>query len=398
MSVLRIGHASQQYPEKRNIIGKVENATYCLCRDYYSLRSRVKGFLRFTDSHSDQEFNNQFRFNDFGLNRVDCLHLFNSVNYSSTPWVATFETCIPRFRNVLKHRNDDPKRIQSNSAVYKAVYLLAKNKCISTIAISRSAYEIQEQFLDLFPDAKPTIMQKTKVVHPPQILLTADANSLWYPCETKSEISFMLVGHQFFRKGGIEIIQATKELRDFDNVPVKLCIVSGLKNDEYATKSGFYEKEWVLNFIEKNESWIKYHPFLPYEKVLKKIFECDVGLLPSYAETYGYSVLEFQAAARPVITTNIRAFPEINNDQCGWVIPVAKKEIGGEAYYHSAEDRAKLSNDIRHGLLAVIRQIASNPALVREKGIQAWNRIKKEHDPATYSTKLESIYQRAIQR
>lgn len=219
MSVLRIGHASQQYPEKRNIIGKVENATYRLCRDYYSLRSRVKGILKLANNHSDQEFNNQFRFKDFGLNRVkvDCLHLFNSVNYSSTPWVATFETLIPRFRNILKHRNDDPRRVQSDPAVCQAVYLLAKNNCISTIAMSQSAYAIQEQFLDLFPDAKPMILKKTTVIHPPQELLSIDSKFHRYPFESDNKITFMLVGHHFFRKGGIEVLKTVKELREHNN-------------------------------------------------------------------------------------------------------------------------------------------------------------------------------------
>lgn len=127
----------------------------------------------------------------------------------------------------------------------------------------------------------------------------------------------------------------------------------------------------------------------------EKMFECDVGMLPSYAETYGYSVLEFQAAGRPVITTNIRAFPEINNNECGWVIPVRKKEIGGEAFYQSPQERAELSHAISDGLRSTVRQIDSNPALVRGKGFRAWNRIKSEHDPADFGKKLESIYQRA---
>ncbi len=53
MSVLSIGHASQQYPEKRNIIGKVENATYHLWRDYYSILSRIIGIFSFADRFGD---------------------------------------------------------------------------------------------------------------------------------------------------------------------------------------------------------------------------------------------------------------------------------------------------------------------------------------------------------
>lgn len=56
----------------------------------------------------------------------------------------------------------------------------------------------------------------------------------------------------------------------------------------------------------------------------------DVGLLPTWADTYGYSVLEFQACGCPVISSNTRGLPEINNNEAGWIInmPLTKlKEI-----------------------------------------------------------------------
>ncbi len=45
----------------------------------------------------------------------------------------------------------------------------------------------------------------------------------------------------------------------------------------------------------------------------------DIGMLPSYADTYGFSVLEAQAG-NAVITTDIRALPEVNNPAVGWLI------------------------------------------------------------------------------
>ena len=37
-----------------------------------------------------------------------------------------------------------------------------------------------------------------------------------------------------------------------------------------------------------------------------------IGLLPTYNDSYGYSVIEFFSYGCPVITTNILALPEIN--------------------------------------------------------------------------------------
>ena len=39
---MRVGIAGQQYPERRAIIGAVEDAEYVLCRDEYSTRRRLR--------------------------------------------------------------------------------------------------------------------------------------------------------------------------------------------------------------------------------------------------------------------------------------------------------------------------------------------------------------------
>ena len=58
---------------------------------------------------------------------------------------------------------------------------------------------------------------------------------------------------------------------------------------------------------------IFYHKILFNSEVMNILKNTHVGLLPTYADTYGYSVLEAQSFGCPVITTNIRAMPEINN-------------------------------------------------------------------------------------
>ena len=121
---------------------------------------------------------------------------------------------------------------------------------------------------------------------------------------------------------------------------------------------------------------------------------CDVGLLPSYAETYGYSVLEFQACGRPVITTDIRAFPEVNSNERGWLIPVNKREIWGEAYFRSDRDREALSASIRNGLLNAFEDILANTDQIRRKGERALDHILSGHSPERFGQSLEALYRR----
>lgn len=54
----------------------------------------------------------------------------------------------------------------------------------------------------------------------------------------------------------------------------------------------------------------------PNDVVLRECRKTDIRLLPSFAETLGYSALGLQSAGCPMITINIREFPEINRH--GW--------------------------------------------------------------------------------
>jgi glycosyltransferase involved in cell wall biosynthesis len=388
MTHLKIGHAAQQYPEVRNIIGCVEGASYHLCRDYYSMLRRLA-------PSSDRFFDQQFQFRDFGLNRVDCLHLFNGINYSRTPWVTTYETLMPRFRHVLNNRTSDTERIHSSAATKRALSLLASKQCKGLIALSQSARQIQGQFLEHFPEFKAEIESKTIVLHPPQKSLIDASAELSFPHESTGKVTFMLVGHQFFRKGGREVIDALVEVRRGSDIDVRLLIVSRLMPDSYASATGNEDARRFRALIEENRGWIEFHEVLPNAAILEKMRRCDVGLLPSYAETYGYSVLEFQACGRPVITTDIRAFPEINSSDRGWLVPVNKREVGGEAYFQSDQDREALSVAIKQGLINVFEDILANPHQIRDKGVRALAHIVSHHNQKYYGQALEAMYRRA---
>jgi glycosyltransferase involved in cell wall biosynthesis len=123
---------------------------------------------------------------------------------------------------------------------------------------------------------------------------------------------------------------------------------------------------------------------------------CDVGLLPTYADTYGLSVLEAQACGLPVITTDVRALPEINNADVGWLIRVPKNELG-EALYSTLEERERLSLQIQSGLEAIVRNIVADPSVIYIKALKSLERIREMHDPTVYAQKLREIYQEALE-
>jgi glycosyltransferase involved in cell wall biosynthesis len=109
-----------------------------------------------------------------------------------------------------------------------------------------------------------------------------------------------------------------------------------------------------------------------------------VGLLPTWADSYGYSCLEFQACGCPVISTDVRSLPEINNDKCGWVISIPKNNTGLDAKLDTEQDRLDFSNHLSKKLVEIFETILTNPnerCTVYEKGNNAIARIQKFHKP-----------------
>ena len=140
---------------------------------------------------------------------------------------------------------------------------------------------------------------------------------------------------------------------------------------------------------------MEYYQELTNSEVLEILKTADVGLLPTWADTYGLSVLEAQASGCPVITTDVRALPEINNNRVGWLIRVPKDELG-EAIYTTTEDRQKLSQQIQAGLENTIRSIIADPSVIAIKGQAALERIRVEHSPEDYAERLRQIYRAAL--
>ena len=106
-----------------------------------------------------------------------------------------------------------------------------------------------------------------------------------------------------------------------------LNIISKLEFGDYASKTTIEDYKSAKKIINELSGNISYHKILPNSEVMNILKNTHVGLLPTYADTYGYSVLEAQSFGCPVITTNIRAMPEINNWKKGWIIKVNKDSL-----------------------------------------------------------------------
>ncbi len=172
--------------------------------------------------------------------------------------------------------------------------------------------------------------------------------------------------------------------------------MSSIRLDAYAAQETEDDRNWALSFIEENPDWIEHYQNIPHIQVMELMKGCDVGLLPTYADTYGLSVLEAQACGLPVISTDVRALPEINNTDVGWLIRVPKNDLG-EALYSTPEDRQRLSQQIQIGLETIVRSINADPSVIYTKALKSIERIRQMHDPAAYAHRLREIYREALE-
>ena len=377
---MRIGWCNRGYPNTRLILDKVPGIEYVHSRSYAAAILRIahkvklpcKGVFKFGTSFNGGT----------SSDKVDLYHLFNQIGVGlcKRPFVTTFETSLPRCLNV------------GDYWWYKSIEAMTSSRCKRLIAFSECTREIQ-----LRAKKVPDVSDRLTVLHPPQEVLT-DAEDLKRRQDRKGVLKFFFVGRDFFRKGGGEALRALARIRK--GYPVEVWAIGDFKHVDYASSWTTDSQEVTARLIETNKDWIHYAPSLPNERIIELMKTCDVGLLPTRADTYGYSVLEMQACGLPVITTDVRALPEINNEGCGWMIKGCGVRDGthtyGEADYSSPEKLRELSEKIEEGVYKACAAIVSIPSSVREKAVRAVARIQRDHDPIRYGMKLGTIYKEAL--
>ncbi len=371
-----VGVSTLGYPEMRNIAG--------LPFERYRVRkvqnlNKVPAWLYFKFAGNiPNRYWNTFR--DLDLSSCALYHFFNGVSVGRKPWLTTFETVLPRWNPV------------PDKKVREGLELLARSSCKGLIALSECNARLQrEHVAALAPELADRILPKLTVLHPAQAPGIMDLSE---KPPIKDQVVFTFVGADLFRKGGREMLQAFDEVHRSGFRNWRLNIVSTMQVD-YATKATTTDVQNAKALIAKYPDHIVHHQRLANKDVLALFKASHVCLLPSWAETYGYSVLEAQAYGVPVITTNVRAMPEINSDHAGWMIEVPLNEKGN-AVLVSDDDRARFSNHLQGRLVHHLRSILTDPSVVLPRARASLERIRTAHDPATKAAVLEALYDTAL--
>ncbi len=363
-----IGTNALTYPEIRNFAGlDFENYSFKKVIDFY----KIPAFILFKLKRKiNRKWQNSF--NDFGLNKAAFFHFFNVIHTSKKPYITTYETTLPRWHDTEK----DFK---------KGLTLLAQPNCKQIIALSESAFQLQKNCIEKYaPHLLQTIMQKNCVMLPPQKALI---NKYEEKQLDPNFITFTIVGADFFRKGGQAILNVFEKLLT-QKLPIKLNIVSSLNYGDYVSQTNVSDKEKALLIINNFHQSISYFKTLNNQQIAALLKQTHVALLPSLAETFGYFILEAQAAACPVITTDIRAMPEINNNEIGWIIPIKKEN----SYDADISNYQQLIANISIVLESIVLEIINNPSVIKTKGEKALQQIIDKHSVQEHREKLLAMY------
>ncbi|MFK8037016.1 MAG: glycosyltransferase family 4 protein [Crocinitomicaceae bacterium] len=379
MNLKTIGIKANYYPEKRNFSEiPVKGYKFEKVLDIYKLIAYP--YFKILKKTHPQWLN---LFNDFNFGKYNCLHFFNAVSLGNKPWITTFEYFLPRGAHPIGRFPKEHKYID------KVLNALASDSCKKIIAISEHAKQSQLDYLSQYDSEKSKkIISKIKVLHPPQKIIVSSLEDKLY----SKGLNLVLVGADFFRKGGQEVLQVIDQLLN-DGSNINLTIVSSLQYGDYASKSTAEDVLEVKEIIARHDS-IAHHHSLPNSDVLNLFKTADIALLPSYDETYGYSVLEAQACGCPVVTTNGGAFMEINDNDCGWVIDVPLTNNRSIPYTESEKTTFQLT--VKQALRKIMMDALNDSLGLRKKGELCLERIKREHSIENAAMELERIYNIAL--
>lgn len=379
--MLTVYHNHKGYPEQRNILVSHPNIKHVQEYDIFKTLAHINFKLR--KKVSTNLLNSHF--NPFSLHKKNTIrHFFNGISYNRSPWVTTFETFVPRYTSPML----------SSLGIKR----LASKHCEKIIALSTCSYKIQLNYLkEHYPQHYCTIKEKMIVLHPPQKLIVNNIeqkSNIKALAGSNPQIVFTFVGNQFFGKGGREVLRVFKKLCA-ENPNITLNIISNFSPDSYASHTTQQDVQHLRQELSQLPENIKILGTISNEEVIKTLCHSHVALLPTYADTYGYFVLEAQACGCPVVTSDIRALPEINNNECGWLINVIKDE-NGNAILNTSEQRRIFSKEIMEQLAQIIEQIIKNPLEIIVKGKKAIKRIKNIHSPNQHANQLYKVYSNSV--
>jgi glycosyltransferase involved in cell wall biosynthesis len=209
------------------------------------------------------------------------------------------------------------------------------------------------------------------------------------------DVNLLFTG-DFFRKGGVNVLDAFERLRKkYPGVTLNLCCDEQIdfKTPNTALRAQYLEKARTtpgVNWLGRIKRDDLIHHVLP---------RTDVYLLPTYAETFGFSILEAMAFGIPVVATNVFAIPEIvDHGSTGLLIDTSGFDLKRmcRGYVIDAIP-SSFRAYVTDALYAHLSSLIESAALRRRLGMEAVRVASTKFSFATRNAHMLNIYREAIQ-
>lgn len=400
---MKIGILSKNYAAQRLFLDKLSECQYkdvrfynwCLWKNAHLWWLKAIGKLKMSPEEMVARL-----FYDFKMiipTGCDVFHFFNCINLGKhSKWVISVESGVPwpvSVTRCVESEDADLSSIAQDKYVERRIKALANSNCLGLLALSHCTENIQREIIKQFPQYESLIAEKLITLLPPQKLIIDDVKDKGLTWSKEESLTFIYVGSDFYRKGGRETVLVLSELHK--RYSFKLILISSMAVDEKRYMRTENDEKESKCLIEKNKDWIEYYDRLPNTEVLEKMKKAHVCLLPTWMDTFAYSVLEAQACGTPVISTSLRALTEINNEHVGWLIDVPVNRLNNPLHL-TKEQQNLFSEKLLHGLRDKLEYVLQHREEIKDKAMKCLVKIKDYHSPQIYEEKLRMVYQGRI--
>ena len=400
---MKIGILSKNYAAQRLFLDKLPECQYkdvrfynwCLWKNAYLWGLKAIGKLKMSPEEMVAKL-----FYDFKMiipTGCDVFHFFNCINLGKhSKWVISVESGVPwpvSVTRCVESEDADLSSIAQDKYVERRIKALANSNCLGLLALSHCTENIQREIIKQFPQYESIIAKKMITLLPPQKLVINDVKEKRVTWNEEEPLTFIYVGSDFYRKGGRETVQVLSELHK--RYLFKLILISSMAVDEKRYMRTENDEKESKYLIERNKDWIEYYDRLPNTEVLEKMKKAHVCLLPTWMDTFAYSVLEAQACGTPVISTSLRALTEINNENVGWLIDVPVNRLNNPLHL-TREQQDNFSEKLLNGLYDKVEYVLKHHEEIKDKAMKCLVKIKDYHSPQKYEEKLRMVYQGRI--
>lgn len=312
--------------------------------------------------------------------RIDLLHFMNGVSAlgSSTPWITTFESMLPRL-DARHHGTWVERRLVERLLDERCRRLLV----LSEHAILRLAHQHP-------PDVVARLMRKT------ELFAGSTGSPVAQPKQHGLPLRVAFVGGQrFIGKGGIAVLRAFDRCRRAGH-PITLEVVGTLEDTELTPPANQYVEE-----ASRLGEGVVWHSRLDQADVYALLERSHVAAFPSLSETFGWLALEAMQRACVSVVSGIVSLREIVGEG-GIVLDLPLGELQTWAGLDVVpEKRAPLAaatlDALTDQLEASFIALASDAAMYERLSAAALGEYRARFDPTVAADRLRAIYDRALE-